>query len=839
MVVFLALLLIVGVTCAAGALILRYLQDERMLLSLHLVLLEVTVPKDLPEREKDREGTIQEQIQHGVQFLASLAGLREDRFFRQLLFGRPTWAFEIVAHPNGEIIFFVAVPRRYEEFMEKQILAYYPRADVRRVSDYTLFEAGDTVRGGVVRLTKKMYLPLKTYEDLPADSMQGITQALSKMEKGDAAAVQFVIRPSSGRWRRKGRSVARRVASGKEQSVMHPRPLWQRVGGEVARGAGESLRRRERDRSSTGRHREDRWLPQMSPAEQERLERVDKKASEYQFDVTMRLVVSCRSAVSADARYMALRESLTQFGDPTLNELRAKKQTKRKFFRDFIFRTFDPSKNSVLSLSELLSLFHFPLPSTETPNIRWRRARRAAAPANLPKQGVLLGYNDYRNVQTPVVLERDDRRRHLYMIGQTGTGKSTLFKHLILQDIHNGDGVGLVDPHGDLIEDILPHIPKERAADVILFDPNDTVRPLGLNMLETNDPNQRDLVVQELVLIIEKLAARLNPESIGPMFEHYLRNALLTLVEDPEATLIDIPRLFTDVTFRKFVVSEVKNPIVRQFWEKEYAQSLKGQQSADMLSYVISKLGRFISNDVIRNIIGQPTNSFDVRDVMDHRKILLVNLSKGTLGEINSDLLGFVLVSKLQIAALSRTDIPQEERQDFYLYLDEFQNFTTDTVATILSEARKYRLNLNLTNQFVGQLTDPIRDAVFGNVGTIVSYRIGVEDAELMAKQFAPVFDEYDLLNLEKFSAYVRLLVRNEPQRPFSLAVPPPPSGGSKKQAELIRELSRRTYGRARQDVEARIWTRLSAGGRSVPSSESTHPTTEPKPLGNATGAPT
>lgn len=788
---------------------LRYIQEERLLSSLHLVLLEVTVPKDLPERDKDREGTAQEQISRGAQFLTSLASLKEPGFFKKIIFGKPCWAFEIVAHPNGEIIFFVSVPRRLEEFMEKQILAFYPRANVRRVNDYTIFEAGDSVEGGYVKQARKKYLPIRTFEDLPADPLQGLTQALSKMEKGDGAVIQMIVRPASSRTRRKGRSIARRVALGKESSVNHPRAKWERALGDVAKTAADSFRNKENDRARQENSQGESWLPQMSPAEQQRLERVDKKASDYQFDVTMRLVISCKTKETADTHFMILRESLSQYGDPTLNELTVKKQTRRSFFRDYIFRTFDSEKSMTLSVNELLSLFHFPLSSTETPNIRWRQARSAAAPANLKQSGVLLGYNEFRGTKTPIYLQNEDRRRHMYMIGQTGTGKTTLFKNMILQDIRNGEGVGVVDPHGQLIEDLLLHIPRERADDVIIFDPRDTERPLGMNMLEARDPAQRDLVVSELIMIIEKLATRMNPESIGPMFEHYLRNALLTLVEDPEATMIDISRLFTDATFRNWTVARVKNPIVKEFWEKEYAQSLKGQQSADMLSYVISKLGRFIGNDVMRNIIGQPKSSFDIRKIMDEKKILLVNLSKGSLGDVNADLLGFVLVSKLQITALSRTDIPENQRKDFFLYLDEFQNFTTDTVATILSEARKYRLDLNLTHQFVAQLSDEIREAVFGNVGTIVSYRVGVDDSEMMAKQLAPVFDEYDLINAENFNCFVRLLAQNQPQRPFSLRVPPPPSGGDEELRADLYELSRLKYGRPRADVEERILSRL------------------------------
>jgi len=383
---------------------------------------------------------------------------------------------------------------------------------------------------------------------------------------------------------------------------------------------------------------------------------------------------------------------------------------------------------------------------------------------------------------------------------------------MIVQDIVAGHGVGVVDPHGDLIEDILLHIPPERQQDVILFDPRDTERPLGFNILEAKDPALKDMVVNEVVQILQKLAARLNPESVGPMFEHYLRNSLMALAEDENATLIDVPRMFVDEPFREAILKHDIDPTVRQFWEREFAQSQRGQMSADMLSYVISKLGRFISNATVRNLIGQAHSSFDVREIMDERKILLCNLSKGQLGDINSDLLGFVLVSKIQIAALGRANTSEDKRPDFYLYLDEFQNFTTDSIGTILSEARKYRLNLNLTHQFIEQLDDDIKNAVFGNVGTVISYRIGVDDAEFMAQQFDPVFTEYDLLNLDRFTAYTRMLANGTPTRPFSVRIPPPPAGGDPQVREAVREYSRHTYGRSRADVEQQVLERFQVG---------------------------
>jgi len=442
-------------------------------------------------------------------------------------------------------------------------------------------------------------------------------------------------------------------------------------------------------------------------------------------------------------------------------------------------------------------------------------SKRAPAPVNIPTEGILLGKNIYRNVTTDIRIARDDRRRHMYMIGRTGSGKSELLKNMAIQDIKNGEGLCLIDPHGDLVEGILEHIPKERAEDVILFEPFDTDRPVGLNILEVRSEEQKDFAVQEMISIFYKLVT--DPSMLGPMFEHNMRNAMLTLMADQEhpGTIVDIPRIFTDTEFQKYKVSKVKDLVVRNFWEKEMAKTSDFHKS-EMLGYLISKVGRFVENATMRNIIGQAKSGFDFRDIMDNGKILLVNLAKGKTGEINAKLLGLILVSKIQMAALSRSDIPREEdRRDFYLYVDEFQNFITDAFSSILSEARKYRLNLVIAHQYLGQLeqqagaqgagSKDIRDAVFGNAGTEICFRIGVEDAETMAKEFSPVFSDFDLVNIDRFNAYVKLMINGTASKPFNMQTMPPPQGGQRDMASSIRELSRLKYGRLREDVEAEI----------------------------------
>jgi hypothetical protein len=773
-------------------------QRAQVVRSLDVQMLQVLLPKDI-EREEREEGigeSIKERIAVAEQFLSTLSSLHSSSLDR-LLYGPPVVVFEILARPHGGIVFYAGTERKYIDHLEKQIYAHYPDAEVTLAPDYTIFHKHDTIKVASLELRRKNYLPLATYKELEADPMQSLTGALAKIQETDAAIIQYVFQAASRKEQRRASIAAARTIRGKQADISSSSISFSSLRSALVKT--QSVREREEQRAS-----------QLTARMQQRVDLVEAKMVQQQFSVNIRIAVAVQDSQDAERVFQGIVGSFTQYDSPDLNQLRVRipKNTKQ-FIEHVVFRLPNKKRASVLGTNELASLYHFPLPTTATPNIIWRGAKAAPAPGGIPTSGVLLGNNTYRGIETPVYVGESDRRRHLYLIGQTGTGKTTMFLNMIIQDILAGSGVGVVDPHGDLIEEILQHIPPERVKDVVLFDPRDREKPLGFNILEAKDSNQKDLIVNEVVQILQKLAARLNPESIGPMFEHYLRNALLALVEDPNATLLDVPRMFVDEKFRNTVLEKNTNPTVLQFWQQEFAQSQRGQMSADMLSYVISKLGRFISNDTVRNIIGQAHSSFDVREIMDEGKILLCNLSKGQLGDINSDLLGFVLVSKIQIAALGRSSMPEAERKDFYLYLDEFQNFTTDSIATILSEARKYKLNLNLTHQFIKQLDDPIRDAVFGNVGTILSYRIGVEDAEFMEKQFSPVFTQYDLVNLQRFTAVVRLLANGTPERAFSLTGSLPPMYGNPTVAASVREASRTTYGRSRTAVEADILGRF------------------------------
>ncbi|OGF73160.1 hypothetical protein A2W54_02820 [Candidatus Giovannonibacteria bacterium RIFCSPHIGHO2_02_43_13] len=428
---------------------------------------------------------------------------------------------------------------------------------------------------------------------------------------------------------------------------------------------------------------------------------------------------------------------------------------------------------------------------------------------NVPKEGISIGLSKYRGEEREIRIKKDDRRRHFYSIGQTGTGKSTLMLKMIIQDIQNGEGIAVIDPHGDLIDKVLGHIPKERADDVIVFDPGDVPHPMGLNMLEydTKYPEQKSLIVNELFEIFNKLFNM--SVAGGPMFEQYFRNSTALVLEDPESgsTLLEISRVLSDKAFRDHKLSKSKNIVVNMFWQ-QIAEKAGGESSlANMVPYVVSKIDTFLSNEILRPIIAQQHSAFNIRDVMDRKKILLLNLSKGKLGELNSSLLGLIMVGKILMAALSRVDIPEGERKDFYLYIDEFQNVTTKSIATILSEARKYKLNLIITHQFIGQLEEDIKKAVFGNVGTLTAFRIGTDDAEYIEKQFAPTFTAKDLLNIDNLNAYIKLLIDGQTSKPFNMFIPFPPKGNDEI-AGYIKELSRQKYSRPREEVEEEIRTR-------------------------------
>lgn len=795
--------------------------------SFRMQVLRITIPKEsqLDSGAQNASGIdfVREQISVAQTFFATLAGMKAQKGFKAFMFGRNDhFSLEIVADKEGLVTFYAAVPQYLQRYFEQQIHAQYELAEIVEVEDYNIFEAQGSIVGATVQLEKSQIYSITTYDRLETDPLNAITNVLSKFEKEEGAAIQFVLRSARPKWHELPVKVAQTMQQGKGIDTAY-REVTSNILVKMFREIGRTINKA-RDKRSQGIDPMTDREYRLSPMEEEVVKMLEEKTSKSGFDVNIRVIASAATQNVAEFKLENILNSFTQYsGYQYGNSFKPSKISEsKKIINKFIYRDFDEDQSFVLNTKEMASLWHLPLATTETPNIRWLSARKSAPPPNMPKEGVILGKVDYRGQETMVRIKREDRRRHTYVIGKSGSGKSVLLTQMAMQDIKNGDGVGVIDPHGELVEDILQHIPPERADDVVIFDPSDISRPMGLNMLEYDTDEQKDFAVQEMVAIFYKLFGQ---EMIGPMFEHYMRNAMLALMEDKEsgATLIEIPRMFTDDAFRKEKVAKVKNMIVKNFWEGEYEQSQQGQQAADMLSYVISKIGRFLSNDMMRNIIGQPKSAFNFREVMDNKKILLVNLSKGKIGEVNSSLLGLIAVSKLQMAAMGRADMAKDQRHDFYLYMDEFQNFATDSIATILSEARKYKLNLIMAHQYIAQLAEnndtKIRDAVFGNAGTMVSFRVGAEDAEFLEKEFAPVFDQNDIINVEKYTANIKLLIDNTASRPFNMSTILPPDGNEEMVGHL-KELARLKYGRPREEVEAEMrerarWDQL--GGASLP----------------------
>src|SRR3989338_4827066 len=730
------------------------------------VFLEILVPKDTTAADREQEAAREEKDVIGVaeQLFTTLAH-REARGLLSFFTGVPAISFEIVS-VDKKISFLINCPRRWRDLVEKQFHAQYPSAQIDEVPPPKIVRDARFVSAVELALQKPYFFPIKTYKLMESDPLNSLTNSLSKLQADEGGIIQIVAVPAGHGWRQRVMRRAREIQKGKSlEAISSP---GQQVTNFFFHGANRVFS-----------------------------EFLGTKKNRDQF--------------TPHNRDMQEMQPLTPF-----NGLRVVRTNANAVTRDMIYRRFEPRfwRKMLLNTEELASLYHLPTKFTQTPNIKWLVAKRAPAPVNLPTEGLLLGINTYRGVKTEIRMAREDRRRHMYVIGRTGTGKSEFLKGLARQDIMNGEGLAVVDPHGDLIDELLQCVPKERAEDVIIFEPFDLERPMGLNMLEVKSEEEKDFAVQEMIEIFYKLFP---PEIIGPMFEHNMRNVMLTLMADRDypGTIAEIPRMFTDPAFQKYKVAKVQDPVVRSFWEQEMAKTTDFHKS-EMLGYLISKVGRFVENEMMRNIIGQPKYAFDFRAVMDEGKILLINLSKGKTGEVNSKLLGLIIVSKLQMAALSRADMPEGQRRDFYLYIDEFQNFVTDSLATILSEARKYHLSLTMAHQYISQLVHEnnakIRDAVFGNAGTVACFRIGVEDAEIMGKEFAPVFNEYDVINIDRFSAYVKLMTNGTASRPFSMQTMPPTKGQGMDLTSGIKKLSKLKYSRPRAEVETQIRERAQLG---------------------------
>lgn len=771
-------------------------------------LLLIEVPKDNDKKELSAE-----------QMFASLHGILRPR--KELIKEgslQEHISFEIASIGN-QIQFYVWCPKHLKDFVEGQIYAQYPSVHIREgVEDYSRRDVGErSVSGAELALVRNEVLPIKTFANFEVDPLAGITAVLAKLEQSDEEMwVQILARPIDDSWQDKGVRFVEQLKSGQKSisaqlvtQTLLEFPIWFFSNFLPSLIAPPSDGK---DKKKEGEKKE------LSTGQQTAIKAVEEKITKLGYQVKVRIAYIGPDETLARHRMQAIVGGFKQFNTTNLNGFAVKKTySGQDFIDEYRARLFlDPG--SILNIEELASLYHLPHTSVETPNIVWTISKTAEPPSNLPAEAItapddvsLFGMTNFRGGQTKFGIKRGDRRRHLYIVGQTGTGKSMLLQLLTLSDIYQGHGVAIIDPHGDYATDMMKYIPESRLQDVIYFNPADREYPIAFNPMEVTDPTAKNHITSELVGVLK----RMFEYSWGPRLEYILRYTILALLDYPNATMLDITRMLTEKEFRKQVIKLVDDPVVKNFWVTEFA-AWNDKFASEAIAPVLNKVGAFTANPLIRNVVGQPKSAFSLRRVMDEGKILIVNLSSGRIGEDNAAILGALMVTKIQLAAMSRADIPRiEDRRPFYLYVDEFQNFATDSFAVILSEARKYALNLTVANQYIAQMPETVRDAVFGNVGSMIAFRIGAADATYLARYFEPVFEPGDLVKLNNQNVYVAMSIDGEKTLPFSaqtLRMPEPQADLS----EQIIEMTRRTFASDRAVVEEEVKQRSGA----QPSSE-------------------
>lgn len=758
------LLSMVGLIFLSRFLIVKFLAKIRQASvekkSMEAEVFEVRLPK-----------TNEVEIQAADQMFSGLLGISEKLKGKQKYVGAKNFvSFEIVGMPET-IRFYVVSSKNVANTVEKAINSAYPTAEVTKADEYNIFPDGSKVEFAAMKLEKDSYKPIRTYEELTTDSLSSLLTTMSKLKMGESAAFQVVMTGAGSGWRESGKKYVQKV-----------------------------------------RHNNSDPEKKKIDAPEDLLAAIEKKCEKGGFFVDFRLVSVAKTSAEAQQTLNTMMSSFSQFKKEGSNEfvkLSTKKSQKNKFIEDFIFRI--PRETSILNTAELATIIHFPNKMINTPHINWLLSKRAPATAGIPSEGDLwLGNNFYRDVNKPIFMMREDRRRHMYMVGKTGSGKSYMLQQMALQDINNGEGIAFLDPHGDSAEWLLERIPPHRIEDVIYWDPSDTERPLGFNIIEYYDEQDKHRVVNAILGMMQKMFDPHNQGITGPRFERAVRNAMLTVMEEEGTTLVEVLRILSDQNYANKKIPNIKDELVKRYWTDEIANTQEFHKS-EVLGYIVSKFDRFVTNKLARNIFGQSKSGFNVRWVMDNQKILIVNLSKGLIGEENAQFLGLLLVPRILSAAMSRADMRQEDRKDFYLYVDEFQNFSTEDFAQILSEARKYRLNLIVANQYITQIDEKIRDAVFGNVGSVISFKVGNQDAQFLESVFLPIFDANDLVNLENVNAYVKIIYQGESPPAFSIntnykyAPFNIPKEGDKRTGDIVKNLSRYRYGRDRSLVEAEM----------------------------------
>ncbi len=706
-------------------------------------------------------------------------------------------SFEIAAI-GQRIRFYVWVPKNLQSFVEGQVYAQYPTAQISQLEeDYANRPMSQRViYSSELTLTDHQTLPIKTFPSFEVDPLAAITATLAKLEQpNEEMWVQVLARPISDEWHKTSTKMANRIRTG--------RGIWGGTGLASASYVGQAIGALFKPPTATG---QPSTVPELSERDKTRITAIEEKSRKLGYQVKVRIIYAGNDQTTARLRMQAMVGTFKQFNTTNLNGFQSK------------YASFDPSKIAdyharsfldkgyILNIEEIASLYHLPHTSVETPNIVWATTKTAEPPATLPAFGKhheseisLFGSTNFRGTNTMFGILRTDRGRHVYILGQTGTGKSGLLELLTLSDIYYNQGFAVIDPHGDYANSVLHYVPERRISDVIYFNPADSEFPVGFNPLEINDSVTKGQVSSELVGVLKRMF-----DSWGPRLEYILRFTILALLDYPNSTMLDITRMLTEKRFREDVISHIDDPVVKNFWVTEFA-SWNEKFASEAVAPVLNKVGAFTANPLIRNIIGQPKSTFNFRRAMDEGKIIIVNLSRGLIGEDNAAILGSMIVTKIQLAAMSRADIPRlEDRRPFYLYVDEFQNFATDSFAVILSEARKYGLNLTIANQYISQMEEAVRDAVFGNVGSMITFRVSPDDSPFLVKYYEPQFEAADLSNFHNRHFVTSMSVNGEKTAAFSgltLNIPPV-------QADYLNQIvaySRERYTTDKIAVEANI----------------------------------
>ncbi|MCW1908848.1 MAG: ATP-binding protein [Candidatus Saccharibacteria bacterium] len=781
---------------------------ERGLKMVPLLIHLPPMSDDTDENGRDVRDLIDENVSKS-QVLYSIIASTLTKGFKSRFYGQRHFGFEIIAS-KGFVHYYASVPVALVDVVKQAVISAYPSSQLEEVAEHNIFSPVGKISatmGGELSLKENYAYPIATYQELKRDAMQSILNALSTLDKEDGAGIQILMRPANPDWRKTASAVASKKRKGEKDSKGPANEIWHFV-----KQIPIAFAKPPEGKGGGG----DEKKKELSGLEQAVLDSIDDKTRYPGYEVLIRLVASSNVSQRAQTIMNNMRAAFSLFDAQGKNGFKfTAAADMESFVTAFILRFFPQENNkSILNSVELATLFHFPdQKNIPTSQLSRQASKQVDGPRNMPDEGLLLGYNVFRGAKKPIRLSQEDRRRHMYVVGQTGVGKSIFLENLALQDMLEGRGFAFVDPHGDTVDRLVSMVPRERTEDVIYFSPDDMEYPMGLNLFEFHTPEQKDFLIQEAINMLYKLYDPQHQGIIGPRYENWFRNIALTVMAQPGGgTFIDIPTILNNYKNKAYLaekLSYVTDPTVKDFWYGEIAQT-SDYHISEVLGWFVSKFGAFRSNEMMRNIIGQTKSAFNLREVMDSGKLLFVNLSKGRTGELNSTLLGMIFVMKFQAAAMSRATIPEHERRDFCLYVDEFQNFSTDSFATILSEARKYHLNLVVANQFTTQLTDEIRDAVFGNVGSIASFRVGADaDADALSKKFQPIFEREDVLRLPNYNTIMQMLIGGIPTQPFSMATIPPLGTPNEQLGIALKQLSAAKYGRPKSIVEKEIGERI------------------------------